>query len=89
MSVVIDFALPPDLERRLRAAIPDLDHDAKETYAVELYRRDILSQHQLAQILGLDRFATDAVLKRHGVMIEMSPSEFAGEIAELRSVIQK
>ena len=42
-----------------------MDADAKEAYAVKLFRQGKLNHFQLSRVLGVDRFATDAVLKRH------------------------
>ena len=63
MSVTVE--LPRDIEDRLRQENPNLDADAREAYAVELFRRGKLNHLQLSRVLGVDRFATDAVLKRH------------------------
>ena len=65
MSLTVE--LPKDIEERLRQENPNLDSDAKEAYAVELFRRGKINHFQLSRILGVDRFATDAVLKRHRV----------------------
>lgn len=67
MALTINFELPADVEAKLRAQTQDLDADVKEAYALELFRRGRLSHFELSQILGLDRFETDAYLKRHHV----------------------
>ncbi len=67
MALRITLDLPPDVEKKLRADTPDLDADVREAYALELFRRGKLSHVELSQILGLDRFETDAYLKRHRV----------------------
>lgn len=72
MALTID--LPPDVERSLRADIPDLEADAKEAYAVDLYRRGNLSKTQLTEVLGVDRLEAEGVLKRHAI--------FDGSISE-------
>lgn len=65
MAVTID--LPTDLECRLRAQTPDLAESLKEAAALELFRRGVLSHFELSQMLGRDRFETDAYLKSHDV----------------------
>jgi len=65
MNVTLD--LPADVEDRLRRETPNLDAEVKEAYALELFRRGRLSHAELSRVLGLDRFETDAYLKRHGV----------------------
>lgn len=67
MAVTLTLRLPLDVERSLRQDVPDLEADALEAYAIELYRRGSLSKHQLAEVLRLDRLQAEAVLKRHGV----------------------
>jgi predicted HTH domain antitoxin len=65
ISLVVD--LPPGVEERLRAESGDLSSAVRESFAINLFRRGILTHHQLGQVLGLDRFETDALLKRNGV----------------------
>jgi hypothetical protein len=65
LHVVLEF--PPDVEARLRQELTDVEADAKEAYAVELYRRGTLNRWDLGRVLGLDRFETEALLKRHNV----------------------
>ena len=67
MNISFDVNLPPDVEERLRAEAPDLSAAGREAFAVDLFRRCILTHHGLSQTLGLDRFETDALLKRHRV----------------------
>ena len=67
MPLTVTLNLPPDVEEKLRQETPDLDNDVKEAYALELFRRGKLSHYELSRILGLDRFETDAYLKRHNV----------------------
>ena len=65
LNVTID--LPADLEEMLRRETADLSAEVKEAYALELFRRGRLSHCDLSRVLGLDRFETDAYLKRHNV----------------------
>ena len=65
LSVTLD--LPADLEEKVRRESTNLDTDVKEAYALELFRRGKLMHYELSRALGLDRFETDAYLKRHGV----------------------
>ena len=67
MSLTVRFDLPPDVEEKLRRQTPDLEGEVKEAYALELFRRGRLSHYELSRVLGLDRFETDAYLKRHNV----------------------
>ncbi|MCD4727661.1 MAG: UPF0175 family protein [Pirellulales bacterium] len=73
MSLNVTLDLPAEVEEKLRRETPNLNADVKEAYALELFRRGKLSHGELSQVLGLDRFATDAYLKRHKVF-DGSPS---------------
>jgi len=67
MPLKVTLDLPADLEEKLRREAPNLDADVKEAYALELFRRGKLSHYELSRVLGLERFETDAFLKRHNV----------------------
>ena len=62
MSITLD--LPSDVERRLRKAIPNLDSEAREAVALDLFRKQSITHYELGQMLGLDRFQTDSFLKQ-------------------------
>lgn len=67
MTVSITIDLPAELEEQLLRDTADLAGDVKEAYAIELFRRGVLDHYTLSQVLGIDRFETDAVLVRHQV----------------------
>jgi predicted HTH domain antitoxin len=67
VNIAIALNLPPDVEEQLRVESGDLSTAAREAFAIELFRRGILSHCGLGQSLGIDRFETDALLKRHNV----------------------
>ena len=52
----------------------------------ELYRQERIGHRQLAEALGLSRYETDGVLKRHKVWLELTPEELAAQAALLRDV---
>jgi predicted HTH domain antitoxin len=66
--MAVTIRLPSDVEQRLRAEFADLDAEAKEALALDLFRRGKLSHFELSRVLGLDRFQTDAYLKHHNVV---------------------
>lgn len=66
--MAVSFELEPQLETQLRRELRDLDDVAKEAFLVTLFRRGKLSHTTLSAALGLDRFQTDALLKRHNVV---------------------
>ena len=67
MPLTVTLNLSAEIAQKLRAETPNLDADVSEAYALELFRRGTLSHYELSQVLGLDRFETDAYLKRHKV----------------------
>lgn len=77
--------LPPGVEENLRKQIVDLDLVAKEALVVELYRQGAITSLQLANVFGLDRFSTDAVLKRHGVHHDQTFDDVCRETDSLRA----
>jgi hypothetical protein len=64
MSITLNF--PADVEHRLRKSVPDLDAEAREAVALDLFRKEKITHYELGQLLGLDRFQTDAFLKARG-----------------------
>lgn len=82
MAVTIE--LPGDVEQRLRAQTPDLDAQAKEAVALDLFREGKLSHYELSTMLGPDRFETDAYLKRHNVVEGSLTAEDLNEQATAR-----
>jgi hypothetical protein len=86
--MAISFSLPEPIEENLRVQVGNLDEVAKEAALVELYRQGKLSHHELATALDLDRFETDAVLKRHKVTEDLiTQEEFDEQVAGLRKIL--
>ncbi|MCX7414149.1 MAG: UPF0175 family protein [Planctomycetia bacterium] len=84
----ITFDLPAAVEQQLRRDVTNLDVLAKEAALVELYRQGMISHHQLGLSLGMTRFETDGLLKRHHVTEDLITAEELGEqIATLRRLI--
>ncbi len=85
--MTISFQLPDDIEKQLREELSGLDQAAKEAALVELYRQEKLSHGKLAESLGISRYETDAVLKRHNVTEDLlTLEEFDEQIADLRKL---
>jgi predicted HTH domain antitoxin len=84
MDLSVSMNLPPEVERQLQGDHSGLAAIAREAVAVDLFRRGILTHLQLGQILGIDRFETDALLKQHQVW-EQSLGH-ADVDADLRSI---
>jgi predicted HTH domain antitoxin len=86
LPMTIQFEIPPGIEAQLRSGELDPAERAKELLLVDLYRREQITHHQLAESLGLDRDATDGLLRRHGVELEISPEEFEAQLDALRGL---
>lgn len=68
MADMLSIPLSPELSRALQSVGGAPDHAARELLAVSLYREGRLNHLELSKVLELDRFETDAVLKRHEVV---------------------
>ena len=84
--MTIHFEIPQNIEEQIRSSGVDPTQMAKESFLVDLYRKEQITHHQLAEALGLDRYETDGVLKRHGVGIELSLEEFRAQVDSLREL---
>lgn len=88
MNVNLTVNLPPDAEERLRAESPDLPAAVREGFAVNLFRRGILTHAELGRMLGLDRFETDALLKRHEVTEQtLTHEEVDADVKSLKALL--
>jgi predicted HTH domain antitoxin len=82
--MTVSFELPNEIEQTLRRELGDLDQAAKEAALVELYRQHQLTHHEVATALGISRFETDDLLKRHGVYYDITLDDIKRESASLR-----
>ncbi|MGB7157055.1 MAG: UPF0175 family protein [Tepidisphaeraceae bacterium] len=88
--MAVTFQLPRDIERHLRQSLGDLDQAAKEAALVELYRQGKLTQHELAQALGLSRLEIEALLKKHGVVEDLpTADEIEQDVQNLRRLLER
>ncbi|GMU22600.1 MAG: hypothetical protein AMXMBFR13_26850 [Phycisphaerae bacterium] len=88
--MAISFQLPELVEQRLREQCADADQAAKEAALVEFYRQGQVTQFELANALGLSRYETDGLLKRHGVTEDLLTSEeHEGQLAGLRDLLNR
>ncbi len=82
--MTISFEIPQAIEQELRTDADDLSREAKEAFLIELYRQEKIAHHQLAEALGLDRYETDGVLKRHKISPGVTAEEMRIQAAALR-----
>ena len=83
--MTITFELPRDLELEVRTTGLDLNSEAKAAFLIDLYRQDRITHRQLGEALGLSRYETDGILKRHGVSPNVSLEEMETQAADLRA----
>lgn len=84
--MTVCFEVPEQVERRLRVDGVDADAAAREAFLVDLYRRERLTHHELGQALGLSRYETDGVLKRHDVPLDLTMEELEAQVAALKAL---
>src|SRR5262245_6328289 len=74
--------LPDDLVSQLGDRGEDLSRSALEALAIDAYRMQRLTSHQLCELLKIpSRDELDRFLKRHGVPLEYTLQDFEGERA--------
>ena len=86
MPLSVTLNLPPEIEAKLRTQGAAIHKDVTEAYALELFRRGRLTHQELGSVLALDRFQTDAYLKRHNVYEGSLTSE---DLTEQTQVIER
>jgi len=84
--MTISFELPRDIEQQIRTNGRDLNDRAREAFLVEMYREHAISHRQLGEALGLERYETDGLLKRHNVGLGMTVAEMRAEAEALHDV---
>ena len=82
--MTVSFEIPVDIAQQVRASGTDLNREARELYLVELYRQGRITHPQLADSLGLGRYETDGVLKRHKVSPNVTAKEMQAQAAALK-----
>ncbi|MDZ4659084.1 MAG: UPF0175 family protein [Bythopirellula sp.] len=85
--MAVTIQLPTDVEQSLRADNPDFDAEAKEALLIELYRQEKLTRYELSLALDINRFETDALLKKHKVTIDLpTPEEMEEDLRRAREL---
>ncbi|HTX75752.1 MAG TPA: UPF0175 family protein [Terracidiphilus sp.] len=71
--------LPDDLARQVIPEGQEPARAALENLAVSAFRAHRLTEHQLATLLGMDRYTLDGFLKQRGVFYEYTTEELQTE----------
>ncbi len=82
--MTVTFEIPSSLELLLKESGSDPSVAAKEAALVEFFRQHRIDHPQLAACLGTSHDGADAILKRHGVMLETTLAEIDQDVRELR-----
>ena len=86
MKVILD--IPDEIASQLRAGGQDLSRTALEGLAVDGYRRGLLTQVQIGQLLGLARIETEDFLAQHVDLYDYDAGELHRE-SELLANLSK
>jgi predicted HTH domain antitoxin len=72
--------LPDDLVEQLTDKGQDLSRSALEALAIDAYRMERITSHQLCQLLEIpSRYELDGFLRHHGVALEYTFEDFERE----------
>jgi len=82
----ITVELPDDLAQQLIPAGQDPARAVLENVAVEAFRAQRLTEHQLAQLLGMDRYQLDGFLKDRGVWLDYTIDDLHLELEAQRKL---
>jgi hypothetical protein len=84
------FDIPAQIADALALRTSDVAGALREAALVELYRREQITHHELAQALGLDRFEIDALLNAHRVVEDLPTIEaHRADVDNLRRLLDR
>jgi hypothetical protein len=86
MSATIEISLPDPLLKALGEEPGELPRRTLEALVAHAYRAGRITHAQAGEILGLDRWQTDAFLKAAQAFRPSAAEEFAADLAALRRI---
>jgi len=86
MSATIEILLPDALLKALGDEPAELPRRTLEALVAQSYRASRITHAQAGEILGLDRWQTDAFLKSAQAFRPTAARDFAPDLAELRRI---
>jgi hypothetical protein len=89
MAATLEISVPDDLVKAIGASLSDLPRRAFEAMVSEAYRVGRISHAQTGEMLGLDRWQTDAFLNGAQAYRACESAEFADDLATLRSLARQ
>lgn len=88
IQAMIRIDLPIELEARLQQEFGDVNQAAKEALLLQAFREGKLTHYELCLGLGLDRYATNALLKQRGIFEgSMTQEDIEADLATLDRVL--
>lgn len=82
------ITLPDDIARQLKREWKDLPRRAVEALAVEGYKSQALTWHQVGCLLGhASRWETDAFLKEHEAYLHYTVEDLEHDVRTLEGVL--
>jgi predicted HTH domain antitoxin len=84
MQITVD--LPDDLVQQMIPAGQNPARAVLENIAIEAFRTQRLTEHQLAQLLGMDRYQLDGFLKDRGVWLDYTLDDLRQELEAQRKL---
>lgn len=88
--MTITIEIPEHIEAALQREFGhNLDRVATEALAIEAYRAGKFSLGQFAEMLGINTYEADGLLKARGVMLEMTVEDVEAELASLKGLLRR
>jgi hypothetical protein len=89
MAATIEIKVPDTLARALGGERSELPRRTLEAATLQQYAAGKITHAEVAEILGLSRWETDALLKRKDVFPPGFEEEYADDLNRLRQVLGK
>ena len=86
MAATVEISVPDTLVKALGAQPEDLPRQTLEALIIQAYRNGKITHAQVGELLDLDRWATDALLKRAQAFRATENEEFASDLERLRRI---
>jgi hypothetical protein len=84
MAATVEILVPDALVKALGAEPDELPRQTLEALIVQAYRKGQITHAQVGELLGLERFETDAFLKDAQAFRTCEGEEFASDLERLR-----
>jgi hypothetical protein len=88
VAATIEISVPDDLVKAIGGSASDLPRRAFEAMVSEAYRLGQISHAQVGEMLGLDRWQTDAFLKGAQAHRACESAEFSNDLATLQRLAE-